>query len=314
MIHFAWPWIWLLLPLPFALYKWSRVQKKQLTVIKAITLPYLSPNQQAGQKRSQLNKVLLALAWVMILLALARPQWLGKPVMQSYPARDIMIALDTSKTMGLTDMATNGKNASRLDAVRTYLDTWISNRQGDRLGLLLFGTHAAIDVPFTEDLTSFTQLFNLVTPGMIGDKTAIGEAVILATQKMMNEPYEHRILILISDGIDTAQSMTPEHAAMLAKTAGIRIYTIGVGADNPDSQSPNYFDDTDLNKIAQLTGGHYFRARSEQDLSDINLQLEQLEPKELRQHSFQPYDDLFYWPAGLAVLLLLLLMGRIHHD
>lgn len=314
MIHFAWPWIFLLLPVPFVVLRLSQIRKQELVVIRAVTLPYLAPTQQADQRRNRLNKIILILCWLAFVGALARPQWLGEPIIQTAPSRDIMIALDTSKTMTLEDMAVNGKASSRLQATLTYLQSWLETRQGDRLGLILFGNHAAVDIPFTEDVRTYTRLLHDVEPGMIGDRTAIGEALVLAAQKMMNEPYEHKILILISDGIDTAQSIDPEQAAQLARKAGIKIYSIGVGADNYDTQSSNYFDDSQLEKIATISGGKYFRARSEQDLSDINQQIELLEPKVLENRSFQPYDDLFYWPALVMLIGIGVLLGRFRHD
>lgn len=320
MIEWTWPWILLLAPLPWLV---RRLLPPAGTHQPALRAPFYEEWQElsASQgKRSTRNNTLptivLWLLWLLLLLAAARPTWIGEAIELPNNGRDLMLAVDISGSMRIEDMQVGNNLVRRVDAVRQLGANFISRRSGDRLGLILFGTNAYVQSPLSFDTATVKRFLLEAQIGFAGQETAIGDAIGLAVKRLKERPADSRVLILLTDGQDTASSVRPLDAAALAKELGIRIYTIGIGADqmtlpglfgssfgsrqvNPSAE----LDEAGLQEIAQATGGRYFRARNPQELADIYQVLDQLEPVEQDVVTYRPRQALAYLPLLLALAL-----------
>lgn len=314
MIHFAWPWCFLLLLLPWVVYKFMPRRDVQLPQLDAPTLPYLAPQIQTRSFHTKLNRVLALFGWLFFTITIARPQWLDEPIVQITPSRDIIVAVDVSKSMVIQDMSLEGAISSRIDMVKSYLRSFVQQRKGDRISLIVFADHAYLMVPFTQNTEALKQLISEINVGLAGNFTAIGEAITLSVKKILQEPYQDKTLILISDGRDTVNSISEENAALLAKASGLKIYTIGVGADPLTVDTPSDLDEASLEHIATITGGKYFRARSESDLSEIYQEINLSEALAMHSVVYQPITELYTYPALLLCLCMTLLWWRIRYE
>ncbi len=314
MIHFEWPWLFVLLPLPL-LVRWL-LPAKMTVEQAALKVPFLDDFSEAETKafaqHDQLPLLLAAIAWVLLVAASARPQWLGEPIEQAVSGRDLMLAVDLSGSMEVQDFFINKKPVDRLTAIKWVASDFINRRVGDRIGLILFGTQAYLQTPLTFDRKTVMTLLDESAIGLAGDNTAIGDAIGLAIKRLKNQPADSRVLILLTDGANTAGEVAPLKAAELAAANKLKIYTIGVGADEMivrsffGSRKVNPSADLDENalvKIAETTGGRYFRARNSDELNNIYLLLDKLEPVEKDKQFFRPRRDLFYWPLAAALVL-----------
>ncbi|TYC58153.1 VWA domain-containing protein [Marinobacter sp. BW6] len=323
MLNLAWPWVLVLVLLPLIL-KW---RKPRAQSVDAPVLPvghWLSDLPGVSRRGNAVplwQQLLLFLMWALLVTALARPQHVGEQVQMPVSGRDLMLVVDISPSMDEQDMVLQGRSINRLQAVKRVLDDFISRRQGDRLGLILFGTEPYVQAPLTFDLQTVKTLMREAGLGMAGRATAIGDAVGLATKRLRNRPQDQRVVILLTDGANTAGEITPDKATEIAAAASIRLYTIGIGAESMvqrgllGSRRVNPSRDLDenlLTRMAQQTGGEYFRARSLPELELIYESIDQLEPIELEGKFYRPVTELYVWPAGLAVLLWLVLF-LIHH-
>jgi Ca-activated chloride channel homolog len=314
MIHFEWPWLLLVLPLPLLL-RWllpARMTVKQA----ALKVPFLDDFSDSETKSVTQNKkwplLLASIAWVLLVVACTRPQWLGEPIEQAVSGRDLMLAVDLSGSMEVQDFFINKQAVDRLTAIKWVARDFINRRVGDRLGLILFGSQAYLQTPLTFDRLTVMTLLNESAIGLAGDNTAIGDAIGLAIKRLKNQPVDSRVLILLTDGANTAGEVSPLKAAELAAANKLKIYTIGVGADEMIVRSffgsrkvnPSVdLDENTLVKIAESTGGRYFRARNADELNNIYMLLDQLEPIEKDKQFFRPRSDLFHWPLALALIL-----------
>jgi Ca-activated chloride channel homolog len=314
MIHFEWPWLLLALPLPL-LVRWlapARMAVEQA----ALKVPFLEDFSDAETKSvTQPNKwplLLASIAWVLLVFACTRPQWLGDPIEQAVSGRDLMLAVDLSGSMEVQDFFINKRAVDRLTAIKWVASDFINRRVGDRIGLILFGSHAYLQTPLTFDRKTVLTLLNESAIGLAGDNTAIGDAIGLAIKRLKNQPDNSRVLVLLTDGANTAGEVAPLKAAELAAANHLKIYTIGVGADEMvvrsffGSRKVNPSTDLDENtlvKIAESTGGRYFRARNSEELNNIYMLLDKLEPIEKDKQFFRPRSELYYWPLAIALCL-----------
>ena len=308
MMSLAWPWLFVLLPLPLV----ARWLPKGQHAVSALYMPTLL---QVGDKNSQsvslTSWIFLSVLWLLLLLAAARPQWLGDPVSVKAQAREMMFAVDLSGSMKEQDMILKDQPVNRLQMIKAVLTDFIERRKGDRLGLILFGDDAYLQTPMTEDQNTLSQMLNESVIGLVGDKTAIGDAIGLAAKRFSLKETSNRVLILLTDGQNTAGKLTPEEATELAMARDITIYTIGVGADemlvnsifgvrrvNPSAD----LDEPLLTQIAAKTGGQYFRARDTESLQQIYQLLDQLQPVNQQSLELRPKQELFFWPLALVFL------------
>jgi Ca-activated chloride channel family protein len=312
MIHFEWPWLLAALPLPL-LIRWL-VPAKMPVEQAALKVPFLDDFSEAETRAvsqtQQWPLLLAAIAWLLLVIACARPQWLGEPIEQAVSGRDLMLAVDLSGSMEEQDFVVNKRAVDRLTAAKGVAGDFINRRAGDRVGLILFGTQAYLQTPLTFDRKTVMTLLNEAVIGLAGDNTAIGDAIGLAVKRLKNERDNSRVLVLMTDGANTAGEISPLKAAELAADNHLKIYTIGIGADemivrnffgnrkvNPSAD----LDEKMLIKIAESTGGQYYRARNTDELNNIYMRLDELEPVEKDKQYFRPHSELYYWSLLLAL-------------
>lgn len=315
-IELAWPWLLAALPLPLlaALLPPAKSQPAALKVPFFAALCSQLPAQQAGLSWPRLLAAVLA--WLLLVLAAARPQFVGEPVHLPLSGRDLLLAVDISGSMRLEDMQFGSERVDRLTAVKAVAGEFIERREGDRIGLILFGRNAYLQTPLTFDRKTAHQLLNESAIGLAGRETAIGDAIGLAVKRLREEPEENRVLILLTDGANTAGVVDPLKAADLAAQEGVRIYTIGVGADDrvvqglfgPRRVANTELDEVTLQALADKTGGRYFRARDTDALQEIYGLLDELEPAAEEQQTYRPVSELYFWPLSTALAMSVLLV------
>jgi len=316
MIHFEWVWLLLNLPLPFLFYTLLPAQTPAEEA--ALKVPFLDDFSQSTSQpplpTNSWSTLLATLAWILLVLASSRPQWLGEPVEQAISGRDLMLAVDVSGSMVEEDFVLANQYVNRLTATQHVASDFIARRAGDRVGLILFGTTAHLQTPMTFDHKTLITLLNEAFIGITDDEpaTSIGDAIGLAVKHLKDQDTDSRVLILLTDGANTAGKVSPLQAAELAANTQLKIYTIGIGADemmirslfgNRKVNPSRDLDEATLKSIAEKTGGHYFRAKNTQELEQIYQLLDMLEPVEKDTHYFRPMTELYIWPLAIAFFL-----------
>lgn len=313
-LHLAWVWLLLLLPLPWLLRRW--LPAAAAGGLRALKVPWFAEVAGTGEGWIQRTwlAVLAGLVWTLLLLAAARPQWVGEIESLPVTGRDLLLAVDISGSMDTQDMVLGGQAVNRLTVVKQVAGEFIQRRKGDRVGLVLFGSRAYLQTPLTFDTETTAILLAEAEIGLAGRETAIGDAIGLAVKRLRDDAASERVLVLLTDGANTSGEVQPLQATEFAAREELKIYTVGVGADemmvqdffgsrlvNPSAD----LDEDTLRAIAERTGGAYFRARDAEGLAKIYEQLDKLEPVESDQEAVRPVDELFYWPLSLAFALAL---------
>lgn len=319
MLSWIWPWFAAILPLPL-LYRWVRKPEKSASA--ALRVP--QGQYQVDPSATKILRgnhpwrlLLLTIAWLCLVAALCRPTWVGEPIRLPAEARDLLLAVDISMSMVKNqDMELDGRMVDRLIAVKKVVGEFVERRTGDRMGLILFGSEPYLQTPLTFDRHTLNQLLTEARAGFAGPQTAIGDAIGLAVKRLRERPAAMRVLILLTDGANTAGEVEPLQAAELAAKEDIKIYTIGIGAESLEMRDLFFtrrvnpsadLDEKTLSGIAELTGGQYFRARNPEELQQIYELLDQLEPVEQEAEVLRPSKALYYWPLGAAFVALSLL-------
>jgi Ca-activated chloride channel family protein len=310
----AWAWLLLLLPLPWLIRRWLAAAPR--AGVQALKVPWFTmmAATETGWMRKPLVAVIVTLVWLLLVLAAARPQWVGEIETLPVTGRDLLLAVDISGSMDTQDMILDRTAVNRLTVVKKVAGEFIQRRKGDRVGLVLFGSRAYLQTPLTFDTETTAILLDESEIGLAGRETAIGDAIGLAVKRLRDDAASERVLILLTDGANTSGEVQPLQATEFAAREGMTIYTVGVGADemmvqdffgsrlvNPSAD----LDEETLKAIAERTGGAYFRARDAEALARIYEQLDELEPVESDQEAIRPVDELFYWPLSLAFILAL---------
>jgi Ca-activated chloride channel family protein len=299
-VSFVFLWVFLLLPLPL-LVRFIFPPAK-INSSAALRIPFyenLQSSLRTHKKPKSLSRLIIAsCAWVFLIIACARPQLIGDTIKQSISGRSLMMSVDISISMKERDMIISGKRVSRLTAVKAVAGDFINKRQGDRIGLILFGSQAYLQAPLTFDRKTVAILLNESFLGLAGRATAIGDAIGLAVKRLRKEDEENRVLILLTDGANTAGNVEPLKAADLARQEKVKIYTIGVG-----SRRSNDLDEPTLIAIAEKTKGQYFRATDMKGLLKIYDELDKIEPISTDELSYRPVRELYYYPLSIALLL-----------
>ena len=323
MIEWLWPLAFLLTPAPILvrwLIKASRKKQPALTVPSLEGFSGLSSNESFSATLSTVKLIILWLAWILLIAAVARPQWVGEMVSLPTTGRDLMLAIDISGSMATEDMQVNNEYVDRLSVVKAIISQFLDARKGDRVGLVLFGTNAYVQAPLTFDLKSVKKLMIEAPVGIAGGKTAIGDAIGLTVKRLRERQNEEKVVILLTDGANNVGEIPPIKAAELASVDGIKIYTIGVGAE--EMRVPSLFgslagrttnpsadlDEETLSKIAEATQGRYFRAKDTNTLAQIYELIDKLEPIEQEPETYRPFQVLYYWPLGISLCLFLSLL------
>ncbi len=324
MVEFAWPWLALLLPLPFVVRRALRPVAVAEARARRVTLLHPALEQLdaafATRRPGRLSRGgprpwLLWLAWLGLVLALMRPQWLETHVETRTEGYDLMLAVDTSHSMNALDFASEGRQVTRMAVVKGVMARFVEQRAGDRLGLIVFGSQAFVLSPLTLDRGAVRALLDDLATGIAGDGTAIGDAIGVGVKRLRHRPEGSRVLVLITDGDNTGGALPPLEAARLAAAEGVRIYAIGVGS----KQSPVPiveggrlvqrddlgFEEETLREIAAATGGNYFPATDTQALERISARINELAKSEAETRTVLIPQPLYRWPLGLALLALL---------
>jgi Ca-activated chloride channel family protein len=321
MIQFDWPWALLALPVPWMARRLlAPAPPPHDAALRVPSLADFTAGGDAGRRMrrgARLPWLIAALAWLALVLSAMRPLWLGDVVELPVSGRDLLLAVDLSGSMEQEDFILRGRQVDRLTATRHVAGDFIERRAGDRIGLILFGEQAYLQAPLTFDRATVRTLLDESVIGLAGKATAIGDAIGLAVKRLREKKQGDRVLILLTDGANTAGAVAPLEAADLAAKEGLRIYTIGVGADaillrdlfgarrvNPSAD----LDEDTLQEIARRTGGRYFRARDTQELENIYRLLDRLEPAAADPKYFRPQTTLFHWPLACALALGLALV------
>ncbi|MBX2867980.1 MAG: VWA domain-containing protein [Acidiferrobacterales bacterium] len=305
-------WVFVLLPLPWLVY---RMLPRAHHNSAALKVPFYTSLEslEKGTPRLRSSRLwLILLCWLLLVISAARPQWIGEHTSVPLTGRDLMMAVDISGSMKARDMYFNHQPENRLEAVKRVAGDFIQRRKGDRIGLILFGTNAYLQAPLSLDRITVDQLLQESAIGLAGEKTAIGDAIGLAVKRLNDRPGTEKLLVLLTDGANTAGETNPLDAAELAKLAGLRIYTIGFGSDASGQKSffgqnlfsrRNAVDIATLREVATITSGKFFRATDTETLEEIYRLIDRLEPVEQELDDLKPLYELFYIPLGFALFL-----------
>ena len=320
MTGFAWPLLFLLLPLPWLVRKFAGSPAKEGG--EALKIPFFRDiaglKSRKGSVLSSSGKgrlVFLSILWILLVCAAARPQWVGDVVPATENVLNLIMAIDISGSMSMDDFELNGKYLDRLSVVKAVADSFIAGREGDRIGLVAFGTNSYLYVPLTADTDTARKMLDELEIGFAGQLTSIGDALGLSLKSMQEIPSDSKVIILLSDGTSNSGNLNVEQAINLARKMKVKIYTIGVGAYIKSIRTPfgtqktnpsKELDEENLQKIATSTGGEYFRAYNTSELQRIYQKIDELEPSEIGSFYIRPVRELFFFPLGAALLLSML--------
>jgi Ca-activated chloride channel family protein len=305
--QFAYPFVALLAPLPIFIY-WLLPAIKNRS--SALLFPYFNSATKVSKqkprkaafikKRSWLISLLMFVIWLLLLVSLASPELVGKPERKIKTTRNFLIIADLSFSMANKDWQIDKQAVTRWEAVKSIMKDFIIRRKSDRMGLVFFGSNAYIQAPFTTDLATVRTMLDEADVGMAGQMTNIGKAIIKGMGLFERDSIQNKVILLLTDGVDSGTEILPLDAANLAKKEGVIIYTIGIG--DPGSSSSD-LDERTLTEIAELTGAKYFRAKDTKALENIYEELNKLEPVEYEEESYTPKTLLYFYPLGLALVL-----------
>jgi Ca-activated chloride channel family protein len=310
MLTFAHLWIFALLPLPWLV---RAILPPRRTARVAVRVPFgdrLRAATADGGSVSRVTKrasrqLVPALVWLLVLTALARPQWIAAPLTRNLPTRDLLLLVDLSGSMRQEDFTNaTGKKVDRLTAVKEVLGDFLVRREGDRVGLVVFGDAPFLQAPFSTDLSLSRRLLDETAIGMAGPRTAFGDAIGLGVTLFDESDVPAKTIIALTDGNDTASQVPPAEAARVAKQRGIRIHTVAIG--DPTTVGEEKLDEVALRAVAQGSGGSYFFAGDRNQLAGIYTELDKIETRQVKVISHRPRNDLFYWPLLAALVLSLM--------
>lgn len=313
---FAWPAGLLALPLPWLLARWrvpAQAGDAALRLPLGERIAQVAAGAPAARAARRGPGLLAALAWALLCVAAARPQQLGEPVQPPVQGRDLMLALDLSGSMSEPDMELGGEIVDRLTAAKAVLSDFIERRAGDRLSLVVFGRQAHVLTPPTADRQSVREQLADAVVGLAGQETAIGDAIGLSTRRLRGQARGERVLVLLTDGVNTAGVLDPLRAARIAADEGVRVHTIAFGGDGTMSlfglrlpmPGGEEADPTVLRQVAAITGGRFFRAKDAAELAGIYAEIDRLEPVAREGRAVRPRIERYWIPLAAALALLL---------
>lgn len=304
-------WVLWLLPMPILVYFiFPPLRMKSA----ALFFPSFTKAQELSGEKARKSALVkrrnifiwlgMLLIWICLIASLSSPQLVGEPEMKVKTSRNFLIVADISFSMAQKDWVVDGQRTTRWSAVKSVLHDFIGKREGDRMGLIFFGSAAYIQAPFTPDLPVVEQLLDEADVGFAGQMTSIGRAIVKGIEMFDNDTVDSKVMVVLTDGVDAGMDILPLDAADLAKNDSILVYTIGIG--NPGSSGSD-LDEKTLKEISELTGARYFRGKDTEELEQIYSELDKLEPIEFEEESFKPTALLYYYPLGVAIVLSLFL-------
>lgn len=322
LTRFADPWLLILLfvvPL-MVFYELKKMGISRIRFSSLETLKSLKPARSLAWRRVLL--VMRCAAMSLLIMALARPQSGTTSTEIITEGVDIMLCLDTSGSMNALDFQLENKRVNRLQVVKKVVDEFIRGRQNDRIGMVVFAEEAFTQCPLTLDYGVLLSFLDRLEIGMAGDTTAIGSALATCVKRLKDLKSKSKIIILLTDGRNNTGTISPATAADIAKTHGIKVYTIGVGTEGEapflvDSLFGKHYvyqkvdlDEETLKEIARKTGGRYFRATNTEALKTIYQQIDKMEKTEAKVKEYMEYDELFMYfliPALCLIVIEILL-------
>ena len=312
MFTLAYPWLLLLIVLPPILrlvippYSETRQAVRVPWFQRMAAVLHQNPADGAAIAATKTSTLIFFwLLWTLIVVALARPQYLEPPVSRVLPTRDLMLLVDLSGSMETADFSNAaGETVDRLTAVKEVLDDFLTRREGDRVGLIVFGNAAFVQVPFTQDLEATRQLLSETAVRMAGPRTAFGDSIGLGITLFERSEVEQRVMIALTDGNDTGSKVPPAQAAKIAQDNDIVIHVVGVG--DPTATGEEKLDEEALGTVASTTGGRYFHASDRDELQEIYAELDRIDTREIEAESYRPRTDLFHWPLATFMILWIL--------
>ncbi len=307
MFELGHPWALLLLPLPLFMrllpaYQQGRDSVKVPFFDKLVDLSETRPQTGAMiVERRRVQVILVGLMWLCLVLAAAKPTWVGAPVEQQKSGRDLMVAVDLSGSMETTDFTLpDGQAVDRLTAIKYVLSNSEGQHDSDRLGLIVFGSAAYLQTPFTDDHKIWGQLLAETEIGMAGQSTVFGDAIGLAIKLFLDGDSDNRVMVILTDGNDTGSTVPPIDAAKVAATHDIRIYTIAIG--DPEAVGEDALDLETIERVSEVTGGRTFQALDRAQLAAASQTISELEPELYETVSFRPRVSLHWVPIAVATL------------
>jgi len=304
-------WVFWLLPLPILVYfilPPMRIKSASLffpDFQKAQIISGEKPRNSALVKRRNFFVwIVMMLIWICLVVTLSSPQLVGKPELKLKTSRSFLIVADISFSMAQKDWQLDGKRVTRWEAVKSVMHDFINKREGDRMGLIFFGSAAYIQAPFTPDISVVEQLLEEADVGFAGQMTSIGRAIVKGIEMFENDTIDSKVMLVLTDGVDAGMDILPLDAADLAKKESIMIYTIGIGKPG---QSGSDLDEKTLKEISELTDARYFRGQDTEELEQIYKDLDELEPIEYEEEVYKPSTLLYYYPLAIALSLGLII-------
>jgi Ca-activated chloride channel family protein len=309
MYTFSHPWLFLLILLPLPLrrllpsYKESRLAIRAPWFRRVASLFGLKPARGTVIAQPKASEAIVYwILWVLVVITLARPQVLEPPVSRVLPTRDLMLLVDLSGSMDTEDFVNSqGKTVDRLTAVKEVLDDFLTRREGDRVGLIVFGNAAFVQVPFTQDLDACRLLLDETAVRMAGPRTAFGDAIGLGITLFERSEVNDRVMIALTDGNDTGSKVPPFEAAKIARDNDITIHVVGVG--DPSATGEEKLDEEALAAVSATSGGRYFHAADRDELQNIYSELDRIDTREIETETYRPRTDLFHWPLAAFMII-----------
>lgn len=302
--------VFFLLPLPLLMIRFSSISTARRVALKVSFIEQLKQasgmaltEQQPVSRASNVQKLLAVVVWLLVILALSKPQWLEEPLIKEISQRDMLLAIDLSGSMETRDFRLKADKVNRLEAVKAILIPFLQQRQGERMGMIFFGSAAFVQAPFTTDLNALSQLLNEAQVAMAGPRTVLGDSIAMAVKLFEESKVDDRLLIVLTDGNDTSSRVPPEQAAKLAQQYQIKIITIAIG--DPQNAGEHPIDKDTLQMLADTTGGQVYFALDSESLNQVMAEINRLSPKQVEQQTLSPTTELYYIPLILGILLVL---------
>ncbi len=308
--EFGFPFVFFLAPVPLLVYwLFPPLRKRKSGLIasfyfRAIKITGIEPQSSAWISRRNIPEwVLVSMIWLLLVSSMASPQLVEQPALKVKTARNFLVASDISFSMANRDWKKDGQLLTRWEAVKEVMGEFLNQRKSDQIGLIFFGTNAYLQAPLTTDLEVIRWMLDETEVGMAGQTTGIGNAIGMGIKVLKEDSLDQKVMLLLTDGVDSGSDIAPLDAANLAKSDSITIYTLGIG----DPAAPNSdLDEKMLIDIAEVTGGRYFRAIDQVQLEQAYETLNELEPVEYEQEEYKPTTLLYFYPLGIALGLAML--------
>lgn len=321
MFRLLYPWVLWFLILPILLWVWEKYRSRDVFLKFPLESRLSTIFRSWDGKAIALNSLPLYLALGLLIFALARPQWVKKETEVQSEGIDIILAIDASGSMAAMDFSLHGEAVNRLTVVKKVVTEFIKKQEGDRLGMVIFGDNAYTQCPLTLDYDVLIQLLDHIKVGIAGEGTAIGDGLALSLKRLKNVPGKSKVVILLTDGRNNSGKISPQKAAEIARSLGIKVYTIGIGTQGPvPFPQQTIFgtrmiyvhldlDQETLEGIAKTTGGHYFFATDTHKLETIYDEIGRLEKTKAKIKHYQIAEELYVYFALAGIGLLILEAG-----